>query len=198
MFATVEPGASENRVPASIQSIASRRIPRWGPTISSAAMFIFVWLVLGCPATLGFFWALVNDPTSVWLPVGGIFGLPLTLIVGIVVWRLFVRRATLKRGVLVCATISDMTHGVRWGHKTVISVSFRYSFEHDGASFSGRGLIQDREFVGLPSLPTNSDCAIVAYMPSKPARSVVWGFVYRDGRAWVPGHSTCEPGVRPT
>ena len=56
------------------------------------------------------------------------------------------------------------------------AVSFRYTFEVDGRSYSGKCLIREREMAPL-----------LAYFPAAPKRSVAWGFIFSSGEQYLPG-----------
>ena len=66
-------------------------------------------------------------------------------------------------------------------------IVLRYTLSIGGKAFRGRALLRETELRGLPQLPTDLDHAIVTYDPVKPRRSFLWGFVFRNGAAWVPG-----------
>jgi hypothetical protein len=184
-MATADPPVPE--VPEAIAAIRLRRVPRWGPTIPSIAMFVFIWLVFGCAPTIGFFWALANDKLEV-LVICGIFGLPLTLVVCIALWRMVRRRQLILKGSLACCLIDEAREQPGMGRRREFTFGVRYRLLVDGKSYKGRAVLRGREVRGgLPHLPTTRDFAIVTYDPAKPKRSFLWGFRFASGRAWVPG-----------
>lgn len=161
--------SSVPEVPCTVSRVQDWEIPRWGPTSGSVAMFAFMWLVFGSGPFFGFLWALVNDRDSLLLPMGGMFGVPLTALVGVVVFRMFRTRDVTKNGEVACCEIFDMVHNSRRG--SVLGVNFSYRLVVGGKPFVGTGLVREMEMKALPS------------------RNALWGVLYASGELSLPGVS---------
>ncbi len=179
--------SSVPQVPYTVSRVKDREIPRWGPTYGSVAMFVFIWLVFGSGPFFGFLWALVNDRESLLIPMGGIFGVPLTVVVVVVVYRMFRTRGVIKNGEVACCEIFDMVHNTR--HGSVLGVNFSYRLLVGGQQFTGTGLVREMEMRALAKLPTNFDFAIVTYDPQNPKRNALWGVLSATGELSLPGVS---------